>query len=263
VIKEAIERIVELANKASDNNKIQELKFIPGNGRKIFMQHGDQLIDHDIPAPLRKSTVTALASLTAAALAYGKDEGGESSLWISQEQLVLVLDDEDRRESVTLKLTKTATFAKLESLDKTPVVDQATLIALLRNELRDAVGAKELLVAVRGVKFSRTDSGHSSLNHGGESLGNAIEATLTGAADIPEDLTVFCDVFREYGEQHGQRDTKAAIRLTLDILTQEQKFRLKPLGDELADAVTHTLEQIEQHLKSDLNENAAVLYGTP
>jgi hypothetical protein len=75
---------------------------------------------YDVTPPLRRASVNAVDDLIAAAQKWNT----APVVWISGDAIVLVTDDADRRDSVTLKLSKSAAFAKLICLNQSPVLDQ-------------------------------------------------------------------------------------------------------------------------------------------
>ena len=109
--------------------------------------------------------------------------------------VVAILDDDTRRDRVTLHLNETALFTFLKTLPKSQGFDQPQMIRLLRTTLANSVGKQEILAAVRKVKFRQLASGETSIQHGNESMGQQIENEVTGAADIPDTLVVDTPIY--------------------------------------------------------------------
>lgn len=227
---------------------------LPDDSRHVFIDQGGVFTKHELPPPLRKHTVASVEDLVAAANRW-KDS---PVAWLSGEAIVLVTDDSDRRDIVTLPLVKSAAFTKLMQLDKTPQLDQAQLIRLLRIDLQGTANRTALLTAIRSIKFKSVDSGASSIQHGNESLGRAIENEVTGAGDIPEQVLVECAVFAN----HGERDKRFKVACDLEIVASEKKFRFHPLPDDLERVTDAALDDIREQIAADL-PGVPVFFGSP
>jgi hypothetical protein len=237
---------------------------VPSDGRTVTIEYEGKLTEHRVPPPLRKHKVESVEDLVEAAKVWGTqsdgpEHGAGTVIWIDGNQVVLVPDDSDRRESITLPLTKSAVFLKLEALGKgNGVMDQATLVRLLRRELRKANEQSVILAAVRRIKWRSSDSGHASISHGNESLGRTIESEVSGASDIPETLTVPTNVFKNPGEE----DVQFTVGLDLEIDTGNQRFLLSPMPDEIELAIAFALRSIRDRITKELPD-VAVFFGTP
>lgn len=230
---------------------------IPGNDRMAYIDQGGEVIEVEIPPPDRKSAVASIDDLCAAAKAYGKD--GQISFWITTNSVVLVLDDQDRREHVTMNLRKTAAYQKVLWLAQNPALTQAELISLLRMDLRDLTGRNELLTKIRTLKFSLHTEGISDLSQGRESLGKKIENQVTGAGDLPEDLRIHTPLF----DNPGERDEGFTIEMLFEVMpTETKQFRIKPVPASLEDATDAALQGMRTAIEEQL-EGVRVFFGTP
>lgn len=251
MLKEALAFLGERFSKS----EAARLLAIPGDGRKAYVDQGGTVTPYDVAPPLRAHRVDSVEDMVGAAQRWN----GKPVLWISGESVVLVPDDNDRRDRVTLPLVKSAQFARIVALGKSPELEQPDLLRLLRIDLPGVVGRSDLIATVRKIKWRTSAGGEASIAHGNESLGRQIEAEVTGAGNIPESLLVSCNVYQNSGE----RDHTFTVALDLEILPHEQKFRLKPLPDEIERVTEEALADIRERLMSGLGESVEVFYGTP
>ena len=251
MIKEALESLGKTFQAAASARVLN----IPGNdGRKCYVDQNGTLTVYDVPPPLRAHHVNSVDDLIAAARKWNTGP----VVWISGEAIVLVPDDADRRDRITLKLVKSAAFAKLCSLASEPELNQAELVRLLRVDLVGAVNRVGLLAAVRQIRFRQSTAGESTIQHGNESLGRTIESQVSGASEIPETVLVSCSVFSNPGE----REKRLTIACDLEIITAESAFRFHPLPDELERVKDEALADIRETIGEALG-NVAVFFGSP
>ena len=223
--------------------------------RTIVYELNGKIEQRDIPPPLRAHKVDSVGDLIAAAQRWSR----EGVIWLSAESAELVADDTDRRDRVTLPLCFSHVFQTLKSLGDhaNSRMDQVTLIRLLRREFRKSPGASTLLASVRKIKFRSAKSGYSDLQHGNESLGNTIEAEVTGADGIAETMLVPTNIYSNPGEE----DNVFSVTLDLEIDVEKQKFVLRPMPDEIEAAIATALDSIKTRLNDALGE--PVLFGKP
>ncbi len=255
MLKEAISYVYDAGEKSAKNLRAHIIDQMC-DPRTIVFEHNGEIIMRDVEPPLRNHTVDSVEDLIAAAQVWGTT----GVIWLSQQAAVLVTDDQDRREQVTLPLAFATVFDKLRSLNshETARMDQATLIRLLRRELRKSPNASVLLAAVRKIKFRQASSGHSDFTHGNESMGNAIEAEVSGADDIADMLVVPTNIYSNPGEEQ----IVFQVTLDLEIDVQKQKFVLRPMPDEIDAAIAYALGAIKERLNEALGEKL-VLFGKP
>ena len=253
-LQETVAFVYDKANELSKANADQARPLAWLNTpREQFYEHNGKIESKPIPPSLRNHNVRTVADLIQAGKRWGK--GGV--IWLSSQFAMLAIDDNDRRESVTLALQKSVVFQKLEALEKGGVYDQASIIALLRREFRHSPEATTLLTAVRKIKFSLSTAGYSDVQHGNESLGRIIENEITGAENIAELITVPGSVYTNPGEDVA----KFNVGLTLDLDAKNQKFLIRPLPDELEVAQQAALQSVRERLSKGLSDVPVFLGG--
>lgn len=252
-IKEALQYLFERGAETEKCARARILE-VPSDGRTVVIEHKGELIDRTVPPDLRNHTVESVADLASAAKRWKPDP----AIWIDGKQIVLIPDDQDRRDRVTLPLKQSAVFSCVKKLAEQPKMDQQQLIRLLRHELRNAVNIATILTAVRKIKFRSLTQGHADIQHGNESLGRQIESEVVGADAIPEGLTVPTNVFSNPGEI----DLVFPVTLSLEIDVSAQKFLLKPMPDEIERVEDQALADIRERIEDGL-PGVPVFFGRP
>ncbi|HJT35460.1 MAG TPA: hypothetical protein VJ783_25765 [Pirellulales bacterium] len=253
MFKEALAFVFDKTKECADKNRAQ-IFDVPGDERSILIEHNGQLVERKIPPPLRSHVVESVADLVAATMRWGAD----GTIWIDERMVRLVVSDDDRREFVTCHLKPAVVFSTARGLAK-PIC-QADLVRLLRREFRDAIGAAEMLAAVRKLKFKQHSEGHSNITHGGESLGRTIENEVTGldGLEVPELLTLETNVY----SNEGERDKRYKLTLDLEIDPANQLFLFRPLPDEIERVVQAALNEIQARLSEALPDTS-IFFGRP
>lgn len=254
MIKEALDLLFTKANEQADARSAKKLDFLSDPLVTRF-EFGRQIVEHNVAPPLRWHFVDSVLDLCVAANKWATN----GTVWLGEDEVVLIVDDADRRERVTLPLVKSHVFQAVEELENTPFRDQPSLIRLLRREFRKSPQATTLLASIRQIKFRRGESGHSDLQHGNESMGRTIEEEVTGAADILDELMLPLSVYANPGE----RETVVSVAFTLDIDVQGKRFAVKPQPDEVSMAVGLALASIRKAIVAGGPKDIPVMYGRP
>jgi hypothetical protein len=250
MLKAFVDAIAGLAVSASQPKIIKDT----GDPRKLLVCHNGTEREVDVAPPLHASTVNVFESLYEAVERFSDEK--PASIWHDRAQVVALLDDDDRRETVRLALRVSEQFRSLEQLPGS--FDQRSLVLFLKRNLAGAVDVG-LIAIFRQIDFSKREEGGTTVKHGDESLGRSIHAAIANAADIPEYLTVRVPVY----SNPGIVQFLVTIKLSVDIDVQRGTFELTPLPDELENAVRYTQEQLGELLRSGAPENATVFSGTP
>lgn len=227
---------------------------VPGSGRVAYVDQGGKLTPIEVTPPLRNHNVSSVDDLIEAAKLWKNSP----VVWISGDAVVLLPDDSDRRDRVTMKLVKSAAFSKLCMLAKAPQISQADLVRMIRVDLQGTVNRAALLTAIRQIKFRQSTTGQASIQHGNESMGKTIEAEVTGAGDLPETVVVSCAVFSNPGE----REKTSTVGCDLEIVVSDASFLFRPIPDEIERVTDAALEDIRERIESGL-DGASVFFGSP
>ena len=235
----AVEAIQRPVREAEQLTKAVAIIDFPGDPkRKLLIQNGKHEFI-DVPPPLRAHSVDTLADLIKQALLY--DRG---SIWISAELVLLLIDDEDRRERVNFCLCPSQAWDQLGNLEARGPLTQKDTIRLLKNYL----GCSAATVAVfRTLDFESRIKTSGQVDRGRESLGKSVEAKVQGTQDLPESLCVTVPIYATAGERQTY-----SIPLLLDYDVQAARILIEPEPDILAETLQTHLEDIRDRLEKDL-----------
>lgn len=171
---------------------------------------------------------------------YGDAEA--SVVYYGEDKITLVLDRENRRDRATCKLLKSPQFLWL--LNNKQAMNQASFVRLLRIDLQGCLlHGSELLATVRNLKWSGNSDASGNLQHAKESLGRAIEASVSGAGTIPEEVTLQVPVFENFS-------FLVSIRCAVEVLVHEQQFRLTPYPLALRRGMDETMKALLEELEA-------------
>jgi hypothetical protein len=251
MLKEALDKLQDTAVKAAG----VEIKEIPGDERTVLVCSEGKPQERPVPPPLRYHSVLGLNDIVDAAGKWGADKG---VLWHNERDIILVVNDEDRREYVSMDLRMTEhfrTLAKLETTGKS--IDQRAMVNLLRHDLLGVL-PETLLPIVRKLKVATGAGTESELQPGRERGTDEFKRELAGAADLPEVVNAVCSVYSAPGLQ-----AKRTIRLSLAFDVTAMTFTLLPLPDEMNAAVQNAQLELHAQLVEALPADYPVFYGTP
>ena len=181
------------------------------------------------------------------------------AIYFSESAIVAVLNDAEANpvERVTVALVTTVEFG---ILDEATAYDQRGFVKALRTVLFDAVGpdeAEHLADIVRVLEFAETATGKSDIKTGRDNFGNEVDRMVrsTSGADIPTRLTLNVRVFTD-----RILTIRHPVRCILEVDTRQRTFQLCPIGNDLEDAKTATLEQVAKVLAA---ADVPTFGGTP
>lgn len=244
-IKTLLEAGKQLANpiiKAADEPAgVYYLREVDGNMSKIradptIRKHAmgdlDSLIDFVRNRPMPRSDVENVSWIT---------------VWCSRESVTVLLDDEDRRDRISLALDYTPHWLKL--LELTDGSPQPWEHKQLLRFLRDLIPAfhNEDIAVLRQIRLSLQRDTEMSVTPSKESLGKRVMAEASGVSAIPESLEATIPVYQTPGE-----DQVATITCDLDIDTIEGKFYLVPRAQDFEDALRVADESRLKRLREGL-----------
>lgn len=251
MIQEALDYMHELGRNAKGAKLVEG---VPSNGRSVLLEHNGQLVRQPIDPPMRKHTVSDLESLIQAHNEWAGDDAGLGIVWVNENAITLVLDDLDRRDTVTLPLHKSQTYESIQRLVSSPKINQADLIRLLRTTLRCVSDVAKLRLAVQSIKWKQAEEGQSVVEHGKSSLGRSVEMEVAGGGDLPEAIIAEFPPFINLFEC-----PKINVPLDLEI-GMDRTFAVRPLVDHLSAGVRNVLSMLAERMTK---EGMKVFMGTP
>jgi hypothetical protein len=182
-----------------------------------------------------------------------------SVIWFDRCQVVIVLNDETRRDRASLKLNLTPQVLKLIELEKSRKgLEQKPFVRLLRIDLADALPDTLLLEWVRGVRFTSQGNAAGIVRHGRESLGSDIDEQITSelGSDCPEEVALRVRIFDDPAVT-----AVARIRCAVEIDVPAKEFMLTPLPLELHNAIEAAVTDLGTELEAA--DKCPVFRGRP
>lgn len=237
-----------------------EVKQIPGDPDNLIIAKEGVYVIRPVPPSRIAHEVLSLEDLITYARrceeAEDADEPTPRSVWHNPAEVVLLLDDSDRRDRVTFHLQKTPALLTLEALEAQDIgwICQQAFVRLLKIDF----GVNPAIVAAfRTLDFKRGDATHADVQHGRETLGKSVEAAVQGTAAIPEDLMIPLSLYRSVGEAAVYH-----IRCAVEINSVQGLFKLTPFPGELDAMVQAHQATIHDRLSRSLSDGM-VYYGSP
>ena len=159
-------------------------------------------------------------------------------IFINRGHVMAVKDIGTRRDRAVCNLDRTVPFATLEQEAK--LLTQVEVIRLLRITFNGCLqSGSQILPMLRQLKFSATQAGGGSVQHGKESLGKSVLAELNSdGKDLPDEIWFTLNVYRNWL-------CPVTVRCAFEVLPHEQKFRITPFPGEIDAAYHDTLASIE------------------
>jgi hypothetical protein len=160
----------------------------------------------------------------------------------------------DRRESVTMELTKSKPFELLESWDKKPEsIKQDTLFLLLKTTFRGC--CDDLLEkVVKTIRWTMGNNGESTVRQGSVSMNKSIIAEMTGAEDLNKiEYVVFTvPVFLELP------DVKAIVECHIRPIPDQQMFSVIPTGGYIEQSYRMAEDSMRLMIENTIGDNDGI-----
>jgi hypothetical protein len=259
---------LELLQKTAQEATRPTLLPIPGDLRHCYLVYGGRYERIDLQPDTRLHRPGSIGDLVGFVEWWAKEApDAKMTLWHHDTAIVLVLDERDRRDRALYPLTLSRPYLHLQKLDAgdccANLLEHRQLVRLLRVEFAGCVMNADLIPMLNKVDWTKNEAANSRADRGRESLGKSIQAELVQAATIPEEIVLEVPVF----ENRDVCDT-IQIRCALEILPQDQRFRLTPFPGQVPAAMATAQDKIHELLDEllhdgELSEKIAVFHGVP
>lgn len=224
---------------------------------RFWISRGNELELVTIPPPRRAHELAGLDDLLRAVLdpAIGK----APEVYFTGERVVALLNRDERVETVSLELRRSARWHTLSDLAQKPrTLAPSQAVRLLRFELH-GTGVDSLVTELGRVDFARKADGAHSIAHGRESLGKAVEASVQQIDRIPESFSVEVAPI----VTPGLRSFRGSVRCGVYVDLAAEGFVIQPLADELETLEVALLEHTREALRDSLGSDFPLFAGTP
>lgn len=261
-LKDFVEAIECLVERGQDPRRAYPADGAPG-GKFLLRQADGGWAEVVEPAAPRRAVFCDLGDLARAIKRFGT---GSCSVFVGEAEILAVLDEDDRRQDVlSFPLTRTVAYEQLMQLSaRGPrnYMTHAVLIRVLRLEFPNAIDP-HVLTQLRSLNVKSSGQGNSKIGVGVEAMGEAVQREIAlDGNPVPDELTFSLDVFNEI-----QPGTPCEVKVVLDVNFPDgggaPGFLMRPIPQDLADAVRDTLAFAKQWLGEGLNtETDHVYYGS-
>ncbi len=208
--------------------------------------------------PWRKHKAQDLETIAAFA-----EDHSDAAIWYSRDNVIILTDDGDRRDRVTVEMLKTKQVLALLELDaKRPKYGQREFLFFIRTVLTKGAFPTNpsLIDSLRVVNFEAQEKAEGNLQRGKISVGKSLNAAVAGLDAVPEFLVVEIPLF----DNPFLTDT-FPIECALEIYEDEKKFQLFPLPGEVEAAFCSAEAKLSKNIRDLLGTESKVpvYYGKP
>lgn len=220
------------------------------HARFVVLAHSDHFERVAIDPPPRNHELYSLEYVIDMAKRHKENN---IALWHDITKVVLVFDDNDRRDVATMPLLWSSAWSFIASLAEG--FHWRTQRDLVRT-LRTLFGwtAANLGPFMR-LQWENATVGISETQKGRDRLGREIRAEVTGTAELPDEITLTAPIYTNPG-----RRTTFSIRVSLDYDVPNQKIGLCAREEDISTALTAEQAAIHAELVGAL-EGVPVYYG--
>lgn len=189
--------------------------------------------------------------------------GPGGAIWHSRNAVVLLVDDADRRDRVTLQIRWSKQIKKLIDLEQhQPLMDQRSFLFMLRTVFTPSAfpTAPKLIASIEAVKFEAGAKVESVIQRGKSSVGKELSAAATFLDAVPEQVDVSVPVYENAGLQYAVN-----VRCALELYPAEQRFQLFPTPGAVEEAFGQSEAMVLDRLRNKLGDTpeTSLYYGDP
>lgn len=249
------EAIRVIQNTARDASAAQILDLKDPDNYHVRL--GDEIVQVPKLAEPRRHTVCDMPSFCLAFESFHKPGG---SVWHNHERIVAILQDDTRRDKLTLDLRESDQLQALKSMDRA-LLDQRTFC----RDLKLRLGVEETFVGqFRRLDWQHKKEASGTSARGQDRMGISISDEVNGVADLPEELTLEIPIYDLTALPYRYK-----VPCLIEIDASQQKLGIVTKPDAITIAIDQAQHDIHDLLNKGLNcEDAGdaevfVFYGSP
>lgn len=215
-----------------------------GNARKaVYRKVDGSLYEAVKEPPLRRHELREISDV---ALAWETlvDDKHTGDVFVGDDEILLLLDSDDRRESVVMPLLQSSQYRMLEQMQTSQDWPQDKFVRVLETVLAGCV-EQEFVDKCRVVKVRAGGNVMSGATKGGRSMGKDIDEQVEGAEHFPDAVTIRFPLFSNASAQGFTVDIPARF-----VITPEIKFTLYITDEQFQKATDATLQYLRNQLVS-------------
>jgi hypothetical protein len=193
----------------------------------------------------------------ASVIDYVEGRNHSTTIWVGKKAITVELIENEPGDILTLDLSTTTLFQRLESLVVRPSITQADAIRLLRQQLSPSDPGSRALTAARSMKLSRSTETESEQTHVTDRIGKSIRQVASGAGELPEYLDVPVTVY-----EASQQQNLCTVRVWLSVdFKNEGCFLFEPDADQMEQATKAEREAMIEQLRMLPAEYVSIYEG--
>lgn len=161
-------------------------------------------------------------------------------VFVGRSRVVVLMDEDSRRESIVLTLADTQGFSWLSQAQSTPKnISQKSLIWELRSRFASQVSPANFLPDLRQLRFKSGDEGESTVGVGNGTLRRSVQAgvMMGDGKQLAEKIGIYASVYEGVPEIAGSIEFDVSI--DVDLSKQEIIVKTNPGECESAILATH------------------------
>ncbi len=224
----------------------------------VFVRQGTSYSEHEVPPARRNHFVHGYADLLTVC---ANPMATKPEVFHDSSGIVIHLDGDDRRDMVCMGLVESERFTALRDLQFGDPMTQQEAIRMLRFRLH-GTGVDKVIAALRRIDMTRRSDGRSVVEHGRESLGRSVESAVQNADQIPDAFQVSTPVFINPGLADLTMVT-VLCGVFIDLACTPVRIEIKPLADEIPNALARAQEAIGTSLGRELPRGTPIFHGKP
>lgn len=250
MLKDALDFI--FAKSQESANPVPSIRSL-GRRRRVVTLRGVETEEMIEPERLQRDAST-LESVAALSERFG---GEKLTAFVGSESVCVVLDDDDRVETVDMQFCYSPQFLTLGQLRDG--VDQKTLVKTLRTKLAGVVANEDFLKIVRQVEFDVARGSRGEVSHQKESLGRSVEKQVrANAGEVPETIRVVLPLYSVPADVPTTISLDCAVTIDMD----SERIAIEPTGDSLSREKSRVAAEIVDRLAGMMPEGALVVEGS-
>ncbi len=219
-------------------NKMERVELTPGKRSLVLANVADLIA-------LGKTHFDATVRESARMLCFYNDEN-----------VTLVWDHVNGRESAVVPLATTEEYDFFEKQRTSPLIEVAELRHWLRVKLRKTFSSPDLVEQVSKLAFVDQNTGQVAVNRGKESMGQSINQQVQEPDNLPDAFQTF--TVRKYA--NPDMDIRFPVQCVLDPDTKTRRWYLQPTEDSWIDFDAAHAKVIGDQLRSAFKGTGVDVY---
>ena len=249
MIQEAIEKVQQMVR---DEKRLQVV-VVEREPKDVFwlVDQDGKAERHVAEAKPRQYQATSLTGLCKQINHFntpGTADFLKPTVFVGRGRVTVLLNEEDRRHSITLALAESQGFAFLrEAQAAAKALDQKMLVWELRTRFRGDVSPASFLPDIKQLRFQSSSDGEAVVQTGRESLRRHVQAgvVMGDAKELAEVIVIGCPVYECIPEIALDNNFEVAV----DVNLAEQKLVFRTMPGECEKAMREAHEAIVEHLQ--------------